>query len=419
MVGSIAVDSIAKTFSQAMKLKDSNPGRIVTSIGGVAFNIFTSCLYYLSPKDSENYSDYGIKLISAVANDINGQTILKYFEDEGLEESGILTLNDKMHLTSSYLSIHDGSGNLIAACSDMKIIEDSALLSHTLKQLIDARPLIVVLDCNLSANALEQIMELLSKNLPSSKVIVEPTSGAKARRLAEIPLTTFPNHKIDLISPTKEEIEALYSSFNEAAFFEDYDKWFPIIDSLGIDIKFRDRLSSLSQKKYPILKDWLKRGLLQQAFQLLPYFPNITLKLGHKGILYLGICTNVNSFSSVPTVSPYVPHFTITSRGKSYIHENELKTMGVILQYFPIPLENKDIEIVNVTGAGDSFIGTLSAKILQAQRAFGTESWLDSEITSPEQEWNKWESIYAAQISSGLSLKSEQAVSKEIRNLEV
>lgn len=84
--------------------------------------------------------------------------------------------------------------------------------------------------------------------------------------------------------------------------------------------------------------------------------------------------------------------------------------MGVVVEYFPIPKENENLQVVNVTGAGDTFLGYLVARL-------GENNWLNHEIKSVEQVWHKWETIYKAQLAAGLSLRSEEAVNKNIGNL--
>lgn len=76
------------------------------------------------------------------------------------------------------------------------------------------------------------------------------------------------------------------------------------------------------------------------------------------------------------------------------------------------------MKVKNVTGAGDSLLGYLTARLLLSSKNIVGKAWLEPEINRIEDEWFKWESIYKAQISSGLSLQSNEAISPEIAKIK-
>lgn len=63
--------------------------------------------------------------------------------------------------------------------------------------------------------------------------------------------------------------------------------------------------------------------------------------------------------------------------------------MGILIQYFPIPSENVNLVVKNITGAGDSLLGYLLAKLLVSSNSNQNELWLTSELRNPEQEYSK------------------------------
>ena len=404
-------------------MNDSNPGQTRSSIGGVGYNVSLACKYGLeSPScSSENTDRPSYRFVSVVGDDFAGRSLLKQLDSKSIDTTGIKIIKDGKNSTAQYSSIHDTNGELLVACADMAIIEEDFLTEHIVNQLARAKPNCIVLDCNISSRVMSNILQYIKNNLGKTKVIIEPTSAPKAARLSHVnskSLKVFPNNTILLVTPTVAELYTFHSSFGNRELFDDYDEWFPLLDMLGIDSLFREKLNKQAQQ-YEVLREGLKHGFLQQAFQLLPYLPNILLKLGSSGLLYIGLSTSIGDYSSIPTTSDFSPEFTITSNGKEFIDgDGKNKKMGIVIQYFPIPEINKSLKVKNVTGAGDSLLGYLTARILVLGENNEGKAWLEPEVYRIEDEWFKWESIYKAQISSGLSLQSNEAISPEIAKIK-
>ncbi|CUM48373.1 unnamed protein product [Debaryomyces tyrocola] len=404
-------------------MNDSNPGQTRSSMGGVGYNVSLACKYGLeSPScSSGNIDRPSYRFISVVADDFAGRSLLKQLDSNKIDTSGIQIIKDSKISTAQYSSIHNTNGELLVACADMAIIEEEFFTEHTVNQLARAKPECVVLDCNISSSVMNNILQYIRNNLEEAKVIIEPTSSPKAARLSHVNsknLKVFPNNIILLVTPTVAELNTFHSSFSNRELFDDYDDWFPLLDTLGIDSLFREKLNKQAQQN-DVLREGLNYGFLQQSFQLLPYLPNILLKLGPSGLLYIGLSTSIGDYSSIPTTSDFCPEFTITSNGREFIDsDGKNKKMGIVIQYFPIPEVNKILKVKNVTGAGDSLLGYLIARLLLSSENKVGKAWLDPEIYRIEDEWFKWESIYKAQISSGLSLESNEAISPEIAKIK-
>ncbi|CAK7891952.1 hypothetical protein CAAN4_A00804 [[Candida] anglica] len=416
VVGSLALDSICKISSNVI-MNDSNPGTISSSVGGVGFNVAKACSLALKSPSCSNGTS---RLVSIVSNDMAGHTIIGQLKKLGIDTSGILVDTTSGCSTAQYTSTHANNGDLIIACADMKIAEYDGLAQHVLSEIKRGSPRQIVVDCNVSSSTLSTIFDYVRESNLECNVIVEPTSSPKSKRISlchSRNLRPFPNNSVSLITPTVGELDAIHSALAERELFDDYDHWFPLLDSLGIDSTFREKLSI---SKHPVLKNGLELGYLQQAFSVLPYIPNILLKLGEQGVLSMSISTNVEDYKSIPTTSVYSPEFTIvTSTGRSYTADNgSQQKMGLVIQYFPIPPENGNITIENVTGAGDSFLGYLMARMSTANTHLVEGTWLTSEVGSVEREWFKWESIHKAQLASGKSLQSLAAISEDIATIE-
>lgn len=400
IIGLIALDTVSRLSSTTI-MRDSNPGTLKSSIGGVGYNVSLAHKYGLKSQGKRASS----RLVSVVGDDFAGHSIIKQLQDKNHDTSGIAIMPNKS--TAQYSAIVNNNGELVLACADMAIMEDTSVVKHLTEQIFKAQPQFVVVDCNLLAAGLNAVIEASSKLIHSAKVIVEPTSKPKLARLSDISkLSVFPNCHIQMVTPTEEELEQIYQSFSLRELFDDYDNWFPVLDSLGIDSRFRDRMVALAAKNGQ-MKYLMDHGILQQCFQLLPYIPNILVKLGARGCALIKLSGCVTDYKSIPKTSPFSPEFTITSEGREY---DEGKKLGVVVEYFPVPEENANLNIVDVTGAGDSLLGYLSSSLVGAD-------WLTYEIESLEQEWAKWENLHRSQLASGKSLMSHEAVSKEIEKI--
>ncbi|KAI5952485.1 hypothetical protein KGF54_003352 [Candida jiufengensis] len=382
VVGSVALDTIASIKTQT-KFKDSNIGTITNSIGGVGYNIALASKYVNSNT---------IKFISRVGDDFAGKLI-----SNNIDINSNLSIGDGN--TAQYVCTHDSKGELIIACADMSIIEEPEFGEDVVQEIEKTEPKVVVLDCNLSSQTINQVLNYPYKLQPN--FIIEPTSYIKSTRLSQTNLKVFPHNQIKLITPTIEELNTLFESFTTAQKFE-LDYWFPVLDSMNINSTFREKLASIKE-----LKDLHQKGIFQQCFHLLPFFQNILVKLGSKGCLLVSLVINHSDLKSIPTTSTYKPSRVVINDYNSRI--------GVLIEYFPIPKENENLQIKNVTGAGDTLVGYLSSKLSSTSNK--NENWLNCEINSIEQVWSKWETIYKSQLASGLSLTSEKSVNEKIGDI--
>lgn len=402
-IGLIAQDTIC-SIPDSVSMNDSNPAKIRSYIGGVGHNVALAYRYSMQSKNLEPKS----RLVSAVGDDIVGHSITEHLKGSGVDFSGIKILPNSK--TAQYAAHLDCEGSLILASADMEIIEGPSLINHITSEIKRGRPKLIVVDCNLLPNGLDAVFNAVRSMDVCPRVIVEPTSGPKLNRLTMVNssnLSVFPRNIISLITPTKEELGNIHNSLSRREFFDDYDSWFPLLDLLGMNTTFREKMAALSLKS-PAMKMLLDEGIIQQAVQILPYIPNILVKLGSHGCVLIAISTNVSDYKSVPTTSQYFPTFRLISQGRKY---EEGKSMGITIEYFAAPPENAELSILNVTGAGDSLLGYLSSLLTQ-------NDWLKNEVELVEQEWCKWEGIYKSQIASGLTLKSTDTISEQIASIK-
>lgn len=324
VIGSVALDTSCLSNSKTIVLNDSNPSTIKSSIGGVGFNVAMEAIK--SGNDS-------LKFVSSVGDDAQGDKILK-----SIDMNHAIEVQHNSS-TSQYISFHDGKGDLVVAAADMGIIETISN-DHIEKQVKDTKPAVLLMDANILSSSMQKIMNLSQDH--SFKVIFEPTSSPKAKRLSEVELKPFPECSILLSTPTLAELRSIYDSFEESGKFE-LDNWFPIIDALGVDKTLKHKVESASMRN-PFYKSIIKDGILQTGVSLLPFIKHLVIKDGANGVFHLSIHEDIQQITPNPAAD-----LSLSSKGQN--------NLGVLLEHYSVPsvLDN----LSNVTGAGDALAGSL------------------------------------------------------------
>lgn len=150
--------------------RDSNPGVVRSSPGGVGRNI------------GENLARMGIKvkLISAVGDDENGLSILKNAQSVGLDMEDTLVV--KGGRTSTYLSILDDRGDMAAAIADMGIMENVDIDFIKSKERVINNSNICIIDTNLS----QEVIQYIVKQNQESVFFLDTVSSSKAKKVKNI-----------------------------------------------------------------------------------------------------------------------------------------------------------------------------------------------------------------------------------------
>jgi len=166
---------------------DSSPGRIHFAPGGVARNV-ARCAALLGLRSA---------LVAAVGDDHFGRTIIEDARAGGVDARGFLVCPG--HGTPAYLSLLDARGEMLGAVSQMDAVgEISPDFLREKAALIDGAR-VVVLDANLSAEALEYVVGAH----PQARFVLDPVSAAKSVKAAGI------IRRLCAIKPNRAEAEAL------------------------------------------------------------------------------------------------------------------------------------------------------------------------------------------------------------------
>ncbi len=165
VIGGITVDIEGVPYSPLIK-KDSNPGTVHISFGGVGKNI------------AENLINLGLSthFISTVGNDFFGKSALDYLKQIGFETKNI-TIEAKGS-TASYVSILNDKRDMELALNDMAIFDDWQCDLKAIDQVIGSSD-IIVLDTNISISLINHILD----RYKSKKFLVDPVSVTKAAKV--------------------------------------------------------------------------------------------------------------------------------------------------------------------------------------------------------------------------------------------
>jgi pseudouridine kinase len=182
VVGGTNMDVVART-SAPLVPATSNPGHTRISPGGVGRNI-AACLGLLGAP---------VRLVSAVGDDAFGEEALRVTAACGADVGAVRRVPGA---TGTYTAVLDDRGELVAAVSDMAVVD--ALELDTV-HLTDAA--LVVVDGNLAHDqAARVVAAAAAADVP---VAFEPVSVAKAARLADLVRDLF------LVTPNADEAAAL------------------------------------------------------------------------------------------------------------------------------------------------------------------------------------------------------------------
>ncbi|MBQ9494608.1 MAG: carbohydrate kinase family protein [Treponema sp.] len=185
VIGGINID-IGGITHKRLVIKDSNPGTVTISLGGVACNI------------AHNLSLLGmdVQFFTALGDDDYAQRIESACNSAGIDISHALRV--KNAATSMYLFISDSDGDMACAVSDMDIYKHitSDYLAGHMPLLNNAQ--LVVIDTNVPQKSLEYLARHCT-----APIFADPVSIAKAPRLYKI------LSRVNTLKPNRLEAELL------------------------------------------------------------------------------------------------------------------------------------------------------------------------------------------------------------------
>ncbi len=186
-IGAANVDIHGKS-KKGIQLRDSNPGKMNSSAGGVTRNV------------SENLARLGamVKLITALGDDTYAEQIRSECAAAGIDFSHSMVV--ERHPSSTYISILDENGDMYVAMSDMSVLQQMNMDYLKGKGGIIGGAKYITMDAGLPEAVLEGILDIYGKQAP---IFVDPVSCTYAEKLKPI------IGRIDTIKPNKLETEVI------------------------------------------------------------------------------------------------------------------------------------------------------------------------------------------------------------------
>ncbi len=185
VVGGVNMD-IGAVSAAPLVARDSNPGRVTTSLGGVGRNI------------AHNMSllELDVRLLTVFGDDSNAQKIAASCGELGIDISQSPVVPGGR--TSTYLFINDERGDMALAVSDMDIYRHLTpqVLSARQKLLMGSQ--VIVLDTNIPAESIQYLADHCTAPL-----FADPVSTAKAVKLKPV------LGKLHTLKPNRIEAELL------------------------------------------------------------------------------------------------------------------------------------------------------------------------------------------------------------------
>ncbi|MCZ6497105.1 MAG: carbohydrate kinase family protein [Gammaproteobacteria bacterium] len=150
-----------------LRHKDSNPGTVHTSAGGVARNI------------AENLTRLGVdsRLISAVGDDHHGQMLVQLSREAGIDVQNVHEIAGAR--TSTYLSVLDETGDMLVGINDMSIIDRLTVELLKPQQAMISESALIIVDANLP----DDTLAWLTHTFATATIFADTVSSTKAPRL--------------------------------------------------------------------------------------------------------------------------------------------------------------------------------------------------------------------------------------------
>jgi pseudouridine kinase len=164
VVGGANIDIFGYPLGEKLIKRDSNPGKVEFSMGGVGRNI------------AENLSllGFNVSFLGAVGNDANGKRIIEESTKSGIDMSMVKIVYGED--TSVYLCILDENKDMDVAVCQMGITDyiDEEYIDYNYEKTKNAE--LIVLDGNLKEDQLKYILD----KYKGSKFLYDPVSTTKA-----------------------------------------------------------------------------------------------------------------------------------------------------------------------------------------------------------------------------------------------
>ncbi|KZS95964.1 indigoidine synthase A-like protein [Sistotremastrum niveocremeum HHB9708] len=395
VIGAAALDITTQPDGSIPFVVDSRvtvPGKVNLSLGGVARNVAEAAHRVLTdPTQTGETSP--VLLIAPVGGDLFASAIRSGMQMIGMRTEGLYQRAHKTPVCAMHL---DNEGELRNGVADMEFEADAEVI-----QILDSKsPRLVLFDGNLPSSQLTDIIRSCSdRNIPT---FFEPTSTSKALKVIPAVQESMTlsqlgeKSPISYLSPNQLELNGLFEEARKSGLMES-ELWWQTVNNFALGAEFRAQLEQLSRWNNNCFRFLVEDGVAPICVNLLPFFQNIVVKCGPKGAFVASRISAEDASNSrwlSRTVAGTKDYMVAKGRdGRSH----------VALSVYPIDALT-DSQVLNVTGAGDTLVGTIAAGLARDSSVFLDPSKLRA-------------TMRIAQIASARTLQSQDAVSPEVSQL--
>lgn len=167
IIGAANIDIGGQPFCPLV-YKDSNRGEMSIGYGGVARNIAHNLCLLGVP----------VKMFSSVGGDALGKDMRQHCESLGMDVNNMIVKEDE--ISSMYMYINDDQGDMALAISHVKLDDDLSPEYFAERMDIINNAKIVLVDCNISAEA----FDYLAKHC-TAPLFVDPVSQDQAAKIGD------------------------------------------------------------------------------------------------------------------------------------------------------------------------------------------------------------------------------------------
>ncbi|KAI0335190.1 indigoidine synthase A-like protein [Cubamyces sp. BRFM 1775] len=410
IVGSAAVDITARAdpvpgaTGANTNLHTTAPGEVALTAGGVGRNVAEAAHRILTSYSKDHSSLTA--LVSPIGDDPFGQLLVSETKQVGLRTDGFISVPKAR--TAVCNMVLDSAGGLIGGVADMDVIRtlDAAKIIHVLEK---HNPRLLAMDANMSHETLKSLV--LYANKRNIHTFFEPTSVPKSTAIfpavaAALNAVSTDQAPVTFATPNVLELAHMYQEACASPLeLTAHRYWWQVVDEMGLGPEFRMELDQLARRSAFDEEDVRKgnlsflvdNGIAQMAINLLPFFQHLVIKCGERGLIAAFRVSGEKAVSSAwATHSSNIFAREIVARSRS-------GHSVVVFKHFPA-IQVAEDKIVNVTGAGDSLVGSMLATLAQNPNAFEEPEALDRLVAQ-------------AQLAAVYTLQSEHAVSPRLSTL--
>ncbi|KZT72831.1 hypothetical protein DAEQUDRAFT_704536 [Daedalea quercina L-15889] len=379
------------------------PGSVSLTLGGVGRNLAEAAYRVLQSRSPDSAND--VVLVSAVGRDAFGRLLVNETKELGMRIDGLITLDDRRSAICNM--VLDSTGGLTTGVADTDITL-SLDQEATREALRKHQPRIVAIDGNLSPETVTTLVDACRQD--NIATFYEPTSVPKSTNVfpaiaASLGRADPQSSVISFAAPNVLELARMYEEAVAGKLeLTSHSHWWKVVDEMAIGSEFRMDLqllarldASMHDRAKGTLSFLVDKGIAQMAIHLLPFFQHLVIKCGDRGVITVFRVTGQEAKPS------------LWMQERTDMHKRQVVGKGregfgiTVLKHYPALIMPSE-KIVNVTGAGDSFVGTVLATLVHKPDVFEDPAALD-------------ELVAQAQKAAVLTLQSQHAVSPLLSKL--